>query len=145
VDLFRKEGWPFIGGRGSTKDGLGRPGHRACRLWEGQGVALARSGHVQWCWGDVGDVMAWQGDEGERERSSGQRWGVRVALLPSSESQGRGLGREDRGSIVEHSRRGRDTVGRTERGLATGPCTILHLCRFLPTMCSTKCPHEIKF
>jgi hypothetical protein len=30
-------------------------------------VALARSGHVRRCWGDVGDVMAQQGDEGERE------------------------------------------------------------------------------
>jgi hypothetical protein len=67
VDLFRKEGWLFIDGRGSMKDGLGRPGHSACRLWEGKGVALAQSGHVQRCWGDVGDVMARQGDEGERE------------------------------------------------------------------------------
>jgi hypothetical protein len=30
-------------------------------------VALARSGHVQRHCGDVGDVMARQGDEGERE------------------------------------------------------------------------------
>jgi hypothetical protein len=30
-------------------------------------VALARSGHVRRCWGDIGDVMAQQGDEGERE------------------------------------------------------------------------------
>jgi hypothetical protein len=30
-------------------------------------VALARSGHVRQCWGDVGDVMAQQGDKGERE------------------------------------------------------------------------------
>jgi hypothetical protein len=67
VHLFRKEGRLFIGGRGSTGGVQWRPAHRACRLWEGQGVALARSGHVQRYWGDVGDVMARQGDEGERE------------------------------------------------------------------------------
>jgi hypothetical protein len=64
------------------KDGLGRTGHRACWLWEGQGLALAPRGHVQRCCGDVGDMMAQQGDEGERERSNGQRWGVRVASPP---------------------------------------------------------------
>jgi hypothetical protein len=67
VHLSAQEWWPFIGGRGSTNDGLGRPGHHACRLWEGQGVALARRGHVRRCCGDIGDAMAQQGDEGERE------------------------------------------------------------------------------
>jgi hypothetical protein len=67
VHLSSQERRLFIDGRRSTKAGLGRPRHRACRLWEGQGVALARSGHVQRCWGDVGDVLARQGDEGERE------------------------------------------------------------------------------
>jgi hypothetical protein len=67
VYLSSQERRIFIDGRGSTKDGLGRPGHRACRLWEGQGVALARRGHVWRCCGDVGDAMAQQGDEGERE------------------------------------------------------------------------------
>jgi hypothetical protein len=48
-------------------------------------MALARSGHVQQCWGDVGDVMARQGDEGERE----EQWpevggsGLLSSLLPS--------------------------------------------------------------
>jgi hypothetical protein len=67
VHLSSQEQRLFIDGRGSTKDGLGRTGHRACRLWEGQGVALARRGHVRQCCGDVGDAMAQQGDEGERE------------------------------------------------------------------------------
>jgi hypothetical protein len=67
VYLSSQERRLFIGGRGSTNDGLGRPGHRACRLWEGQGVALAQRVHVRRCYGDVGDAMAQQGDEGERE------------------------------------------------------------------------------
>jgi hypothetical protein len=67
VSLFREERLLFIGGRGSTGGVQWRPAHHACRLWEGQGRALVRSGHVQRHWGDVGDVMARQGDEGERE------------------------------------------------------------------------------
>jgi hypothetical protein len=84
VHLSSQERRLFIDGRGSTKDGLGRTGHRACRLWEGQGVALARHGHVWRCCGDVGDVMAQQGDEGERE----EQWpemggpGVFPSVLP---------------------------------------------------------------
>jgi hypothetical protein len=41
VSLFRKEGLLFIDGRGSTGGVQWRPAHRACRLWEGQGVVLA--------------------------------------------------------------------------------------------------------
>jgi hypothetical protein len=84
VDLFRKEGWPFIGRRGSTGGVQWRTGHRACRLWEGQGVALARRGHVRRCCGDIGNAMAQQGDEGERE----EQWpevggpGVFSSVLP---------------------------------------------------------------
>jgi hypothetical protein len=92
VHLSSQEWRPFIGGRGSTKDGLGRPGHRACRLWEGQGVALARRGHVRWCCGDVGDAMAQQGDEGEREDQWPEVGGPGVFLLLSFGSHGRGPG-----------------------------------------------------
>jgi hypothetical protein len=94
VDLFRKEGWPFIGERGSTGGVQWRTGHHARRLWEGQGVALAQSGHVQWCCGDVGNAMAWQGDEGDREEQwpevGGSGWFSSLSSLSHSLGRGRG-------------------------------------------------------
>jgi hypothetical protein len=52
-------------------------------------VALARHGHVRRCCGDVGDVMAQQGDEGERE----EQWlevggpGCFSSFLPSLKAE----------------------------------------------------------
>jgi hypothetical protein len=106
VDLFRKEGWPFISGRGSTKDGLGRPGHRMCRLWEGQGVALAQRGHVRQCYGYVGGAMAQPGDEGERGAVA-RGGGVRVCssssppcLTARVRAEGAGLDQGDSPSMA---------------------------------------------
>jgi hypothetical protein len=137
VYLSSQERRPFIDGRGSTKDGLGQTGHRACRLWEGQGVALARRGHVRWCCGDVGDAMAQHGDEGERERSSGQRWGVRVFssffLLGLTAGVLAGaLGDQQRGERgCPRVRLGR--LGRT----AVVLLQWVWFCEFLPRTCST--------
>jgi hypothetical protein len=144
VHLSAQEWRPFIGGRGSTKDGLGRPGHRACRLWEGQGVALARRGHVRRCCGDVGDAMAQQGDEGERE----EQWpevggsgcfsffllslkaGVRAGETGGRQRGERGCPRVWLGHL-----------GRT----AVALLQWVWFSEFLPRTCSTQCPHEIKF
>jgi hypothetical protein len=80
VDLFRKEGGPFIGGRGR---GAGRPawsGHGGHRRVPVATVAKARCGLVLRHCGDVGSSVAQQGDEGSR----GEQWpevGVRVVSL----------------------------------------------------------------
>jgi hypothetical protein len=132
----------FIDGRGSTKDGLWRPGHRACRLWEGQGLALAQSGHVQRCCGDVGDVMARQGDEGERERgavASGGGSGLLSSLLPSLKA-GVWAG-ETGGRQRECPRHGYRVQARENSG-AHSETDFL---RFLLTTCSIKCSQEFEF
>jgi hypothetical protein len=41
VSLFRKEGWPFIGGRGSTGGVQWRPAHGSGRQGSEEGAALA--------------------------------------------------------------------------------------------------------
>jgi hypothetical protein len=132
VHLSVQEWRPFIGGRESTGGVQWRPAHHAYRLWEGQGVALARSGHVQRCWGDVGDVMARQGDEGERE----EQWpevGVRVCAsspLPCLMARVGAEEAEDRqpgeGGIPQVWLQGRDDVGHSE----------IDFSGFLPTRCS---------
>jgi hypothetical protein len=93
-----------------------------CGLWRAAGAFVG--GGLVWCRGGKGGVLWWFSSDFHVSRP--------------------GPGRGEGAPTAGHSRRGRDTMGRTKRGLATGPCTNLHLCRFLPTMCSTKCPQEIK-
>jgi hypothetical protein len=144
VYLSVQEWRPFIGGRGSTNDGLGRPGHLACRLWEGQGVALARRGHVRRCCGDVGDVMPQQGDEGERE----EQWpevggpGCFSSFLPSLKA---GVWTGETGSQQRRERGcSRVRLGHLGR-MAVALLQWVSFSEFLPKTCSTQCPHEIKF
>jgi hypothetical protein len=61
-------------------------------------VDLARRGHVRWCCGDVGNVMAQQGDEGEREEQWPEVGGSGCVFLCSSMSHGPGRGRGGWGS-----------------------------------------------
>jgi hypothetical protein len=86
-------------------------------------VALARSGHVQRCWGDVGDAMAQQGDEGERE----EQWpevGVRVVSLLFFQVSRPGFGQGRQG--VDRGEAGALLGG---QGLGLGlPTTVANSC-----------------
>jgi hypothetical protein len=86
-------------------------------------VALARRGHVRRCWGDVGDVMAQQGDEGERE----EQWpevGGPGGSPPCFPGLTAWVGAREAG---DRQRRGRALLGGQGLGLGL-PTTVANSC-----------------